>query len=117
MTVAEIITIAVSIISGLVGMTALITFVANSKQKTKAEGVKEANLKRDLDDIKRDVKDNLQETKDITRKLENQNDRLTKLEQIVKDTDLSTLPSRITKVEQKAKSAHKRINEIVKQPT
>lgn len=52
MTTTEIIALAVSIVSGLVGLTTLFTFIATRKQKQRDEGARTARADASLDTIK-----------------------------------------------------------------
>ena len=56
MTTTEIIALAVSIVSGLVGLTTLFTFIATRKQKQRDEGARTARADASLDTIKLDRK-------------------------------------------------------------
>lgn len=110
MTTTEIIALAVSIVSGLVGLTTLFTFIATRKQKQRDEGARTARADASLDTIKLQNEALLQSTRVITDKLDGQNVRLSRIEQTVADANLAELPRQIAALESSVKSAHHRID-------
>lgn len=110
MTTMEIIALAVSIVSGLVGLTTLFTFIATCKQKQRDEGARTARADASLDTIKLQNETLLQSTRVITDKLDGQNVRLSRIEQTVADANLAELPRQIAALESSVKSAHHRID-------
>lgn len=112
MNTPQTIALIVSCISGAVGITTLISFLANRKQKEHDEGAKEALIHANLDVIKMQNENLIQESHIISEKLDGQNIRLSKLEQTVKDSQLSELPKQIASIEASVKSAHHRIDAL-----
>lgn len=114
MTTTEIIALVVSLISGTVGITTLIAFIANRKQKHHDEGAKEATINASLDVIKLQNESLLQSNRNIADKLDGQNVRLSRIEQTIEDSHLAEIPRQIAALESSVKSAHHRIDEINK---
>lgn len=114
MTTVEIIALVGSIVSLCVGITALITFVANRRQKQHDEGAKEATINSSLDVIKLQNESLLQSNRNIADKLDGQNVRLSRIEQTIEDSHLAEIPRQIASLESSVKSAHHRIDEINK---
>lgn len=65
-----------------------------------------------IDVIKMQNENLIQESHIISEKLDGQNIRLSKLEQTVKDSQLSELPKQIASIEASVKSAHHRIDAL-----
>lgn len=112
MTSAAIISLVVSCISGVVGITALITFLSSRKQKHIDDGAKEAVISANLDMIKLQNESIIQGNRNIVEKLDGQNVRLSRLEQIIEDAHLSEIPPQIAAIEASVKSAHHRIDAL-----
>lgn len=110
MTTNEIIAIVVSIISGVVGLTTLFTFLATRRQKAGDEGAKRAKVDASLETIKLQNEQLLQSNRTIADKLDGQNVRLSRIEQTVEDAHLAELPRQIAALESSVKSAHHRID-------
>ena len=109
---AEVIALVVSIVGGISGITSIIAFVASRKQKQRDDGAKEARINASLETIKLQNESLLQGNHQITTKLDGQNSRLSRIEQIVEDADLATIPPKIAALEASVKSAHHRIDGI-----
>ena len=112
MTTWQIITLAISCVTAATGLTALVSFFAARKQKEREEGAEEALIHARLDVIKMQNENLIQESHIISEKLDGQNVRLSKLEQTVKDSQLSELPKQIASIEASVKSAHHRIDAL-----
>ena len=110
MTATEIIALAVSIVSGLVGLSTLFTFIATRRQKQRDAGAKQASVDQSLDTIKLQNETLLQSNRTIVDKLDGQNVRLSRIEQTVADAHLSELPRQIAVLESSVKSAHHRLD-------
>lgn len=119
MTPTEILAIVLSIISGVVGVTSLITFASNRRARSRDDGAKDAIVNTSLDTIKLQNETLLQGNRQICDKLDNQNVRLSRLEQTVENARLCEIPKQIATIEASVKSAHHRIDDIAarkKQP-
>lgn len=112
MTSTEILTFILSVLSGVVGLTSIISFLTARKQRQRNEGAKDALVNSSLDTIKLQNETLLQGNRQICDKLDNQNIRLSKLEQTVENAKISTLPVQIASLDASLKSAHNRIDEI-----
>lgn len=112
MTTTEVVLFVISCISGVVGITSLITFLTNRKQKIRDEGTKDAVVATSLDTIKLQNETLLQGNRQICDKLDGQNIRLSRIEQTVEDAHLAEIPSRLAALEASVKSAHHRIDGI-----
>lgn len=112
MSAESIIAIIASIMSICVAVTALIVFFTNRKEKAKADGADEARTAASLDTIKLQNESLLQGNHTIQSKLDDQNVRITKIEQTVNDAHLSDIPKQIASLEMSVKSAHKRLDNI-----
>ena len=84
----------------------------NKEQKDKGEKEEKFNSKLDrLNDVSEANAKNLSI---IVDKLDNQNIRITKLEQTVENAKLAEIPWKLSQIEASVKSAHHRIDEIKK---
>ena len=109
---AETIALVISIVGGISGITSIIAFVTSRKQKQRDDGAKEARINASLETIKLQNESLLQGNHQITTKLDGQNIRLSRIEQIAEDADLATIPPKIAALEASVKSAHHRIDGI-----
>lgn len=112
MTIENIIAVIASLFAICVAITTLIAFFANRKEKVKNEGADAAKTAASLDVIKLQNESLLQGNHAIQTKLDDQNTRLTKIEQTVNDAHLSDIPKQIASLEMSVKSAHKRLDSI-----
>ena len=114
MTLTEILAIVLSVLSGVVGVTSLVTFASNRKSRSRDEGATDAIVNTSLDAIKLQNETLLQGNRQICDKLDNQNVRLSKLEQTVDNARLCEIPKQIATIEASVKSAHCRIDDLKK---
>lgn len=110
MTTTEIIALIVSVVSGLVGLTTLFTFLSARRQRQRDVGAKQERVDANLDTIKLQNETLLQSNRAIADKLDGQNVRLSRIEQTVADANLAELPRQIAALESSVKSAHHRID-------
>lgn len=106
----EVVTLIGSILACIISVTTLISWRNKQKAETRAEGANEAKTQASLDTIKLQNENLLTGNRSIQEKLDNQNERLVRLEQTVTDAHLSEMPKKIAKIEESVKSAHKRID-------
>ena len=117
MITTETIALIVSIVGGVSGIASIAAFLASRRQRQRDDGAKEAKINASLDTIKLQNESLLQGNHQITAKLDGQNIRLSRIEQIVEDADLATIPPKLAALEASVKSAHHRIDGIErKQP-
>lgn len=98
----------------IVSCTVLITWVSNRKSKYMSEGATEAQQNATIALIKTQYEEMLIRIDRISDKIDSQNDRLTKLEQTVKDANLADLAKQVVAISESVKSAHKRIDALEK---
>ena len=108
----EIISVIGLCFSGVLFITSIIVFFKNTAKDKVVQGEKSAKIESKIDYIKIQTELITAQSKEISRKLDSQNDRLIVVEQTVKDARLSEIPSTIARLEESVKSAHKRIDEI-----
>lgn len=121
----QIATFVFSCLSALLTVTALITFFIinpykerktseqKATEKARQNATEQTEDKMLLKYIKLQNETILTGNRAISDKLDRQSERLAILETIVKNSHLSELPERVSKVEESAKSAHKRISELL----
>ena len=101
-------------LAAAVSLSTLLSLVRKSKERTHSEGAREARTEMSLDTIKLQNETLLAGNRVICDKLDNHNVRLSRMEQSISDAHLSEIPGRLAVVEQSAKSAHHRIDELAK---
>ena len=110
----EIIALIVSLISGFVGITTLVTFCTNRKRAQQDAGAKDAILKTSLETIERQNENLLNGNKNIENKINEQNIRISRLEQTIDNSQLTTIPLKIAKLEATMQSTQKRFEDLRK---
>lgn len=105
-----------SILSALVAVTTLVTFFVKINKGIKDDATEESKEKTkasmSLDYIKLQNETIIAGNRSIADKLDNQNERLTRLETTVANSNLAELPSKVAACEESVRSAHKRIDRL-----
>lgn len=108
----EIISIIGLCFSGILFVTSLIMFFKNTAKDKVGEGEKTAKIESKIDYIKIQTELITAQSKQISAKIDSQNDRLIVVEQTVKDANISQIPTTLARLDESIKSAHKRIDEL-----
>ena len=106
----EAVALIVSIIGGVSGVASIIAFATTRRQRHRDEGADKAILSTRLDTISLQNESLLQGNRQISEKLDGQNVRLSRIEQIVEDADIAAIPPKLAALEASVKSAHHRID-------
>lgn len=112
MKVTEIICILSFIITLILFLFTVMFNVKKIRDENKKEGAKESSINNKIENLITINNTMSTQMSLILDKLNNQNVRLIVLEQLVENTNLAEIPSRIAQVESSVKSAHHRIDEI-----
>ncbi len=112
MKTSEIISLISLCFSGILFITTIIAFSKNVTKERVDEGEKSAKIEGKIDYIKIQTELITVQSKEISKKLDSQNDRLIVVEQTVQNAHINEIPTSIARLEESVKSAHKRIGEI-----
>lgn len=112
MKTSEIISLISLCFSGILFVTTLIAFSKSITKERVDEGEKTAKIEGKIDYIKIQTELITLQSKEISKKLDSQNDRLIVVEQTVQNAHINEIPTSIARLEESVKSAHKRIGEL-----
>lgn len=110
MEAAQILSLVSTILSCTVAITSIIAFVSNRRKHYDAYVEQKEQAKNDLEKIKSQNENLLQDNKKIFDKLEAQDKRLTKIEQTVSDAQLSQMPKQIAELQTEIRIISKKTN-------
>lgn len=110
----NIIAIASSIITFILFVFTMIFNIKKITDENKNAGAKEAQITNKLESLISINNTMSTQMSMMMDKLDNQNIRITKLEQIIENANVVDIPIRITQLESSLKSMHKRLDDIKK---